>query len=121
MADVFRPGGITYLRIPAADGRRAAAFYAAVFDWEVDLDRASPSFRDAGGHVIGHFVADQPVAGEGGVRPYVYVESVDDALARALAGGGETVTEPYAEGSLRVAALRDPEGNVIGVWQRAPG
>jgi uncharacterized protein len=121
VADVFRPGGITYLRIPALDGRAAALFYAAVFGWEVSLDRANPSFRDAGGHVIGHFVADQPVAGEGGVRPYVYVESVDDALRRALEGGGEIAAEPYPEGDLRVATLRDPEGNVVGVWQRAAG
>jgi uncharacterized protein len=119
VADVFRPGGITYVRIPAADRRRAASFYAGVFDWAVDLDRENPSFCDAGGHVIGHFVADQPVAGEGGVRPYVYVESVDDALRRALDSGGKIATAPYPEGNLRVAALRDPEGNVVGVWQRA--
>jgi hypothetical protein len=121
VADVFRPGGITYLRIPAVDHRRAAAFYAGVFDWAVDLDRENPSFSDAGGHVIGHFVADQAVAGEGGVRPYVYVESVDEALARALDRGGEIATAPYPEGNLRVATLRDPEGNVVGLWQRAGG
>jgi len=116
---VFRVGGISYLRIPAEDPRRAAAFYEAVFDWRVDSDRQDPSFEDGTGHVIGHIVADQPVAGEGGVRPYVYVESVDDTLGRVAAHGGEVVTAPYPEGDLRVATFRDPVGNVVGVWQRA--
>jgi len=69
--------------------------------------------------VIGHFVADVPVAGEGGFRPYVYVASVDATIAAALAAGGEVETEPYPEGDLTVAVLRDPVGNVVGVWQKA--
>ena len=73
---VFRPGGVSYLRIPAPDPQRAATFYAAVFGWTVDNDRMSPSFADGSGHVIGHFMADLPVAGTPGVRPYVYVEDV---------------------------------------------
>jgi len=115
---VFRPGGVTYLRIPAADPQRAASFYEATFGWSVRRDGGTPAFEDAGGHVIGHFVTDQPVAGEGGVRPYVYVDDVATALARARAHGGEVATAPYPEGNLTVATLRDPEGNVVGVWQR---
>jgi predicted enzyme related to lactoylglutathione lyase len=86
----------------------------------VDTDRPDPSFEDGSGHVIGHFVADQPVAGEAGIRPYVYVESIDDALEKVTALGGATVTPPYAEGDLWVATFRDPAGNVVGVWQRGP-
>jgi uncharacterized protein len=115
---VFREGGVSYLRIPAADPPRAAAFYAAVFGWTVDADREEPSFADGTGHVIGHFVTGQRPAGEAGVRPYVYVERVDETLAKATGLGGEVVTTPYPEGNLQVATLRDPEGNVIGVWQR---
>jgi predicted enzyme related to lactoylglutathione lyase len=87
----------------------------------VDLDRDDPSFEDGTGHVIGHFVADVPVAGEAGVRPYVYLESVDETLAKAVAHGGEIVAAPYPEGNLVVATLRDPAGNVVGVWQQAAG
>jgi uncharacterized protein len=117
---VFRAGGVSYLHIPAADPRRAAEFYRAVFDWTVDADRAVPSFEDGTGDVIGHFVSDQAVAGEAGVRPYVFVARVDEALDRVLAAGGEVVTAPYPEGDLWVATFRDPAGNVIGVWQRGP-
>ena len=115
---VFRSGGITYVRIPAPDPRGTAGFYRDVFGWNVRHDRDVPAFEDAGGHVIGHFMPDQPVAGEAGVRPYVYVESVDEVLERVTASGGEVVDAPYPEGDLRVATFRDPGGNVIGVWQR---
>jgi len=55
------------------------------------MNRPDPSFEDGTGHVIGHFVTDLPVAGEGGVRPYIYVEGVDDALEKVAADGGEPV------------------------------
>jgi predicted enzyme related to lactoylglutathione lyase len=114
---VFRPGGISYLRIPAEDPGRTAAFYERVFGWNMDLDRDDPSFEDGTGHVIGHFVADLPVSGEAGIRPYVYVEALDETLHKVVAHGAEIVTPPYPEGDLRVATFRDPAGNVIGVWQ----
>ena len=115
---VFRPGGISYLRVAASEPRRSAAFYAAVFGWRVDADRDDPSFEDGTGHVIGHFMADLPVAGEAGVLPYVFVEGVDETLEKVVAQGGEIVAQPYPEGDLRVATFRDPAGNVIGVWQQ---
>ena len=119
---MFRPGGVSYLRIPAPDPKRAAAFYAAVFGWKVEVDRDNPSFADGSGHVIGHFMPDLAVAGDAGVRPYVYVDDVRATLGRALALGAEITTEPYAEGNLTVATFRDPAGNEIGAWQQGtPG
>jgi predicted enzyme related to lactoylglutathione lyase len=116
---VFRIDGISYVRIPVSDPQRAAAFYRAVFDWKVDAERADPSFEDGTGDVIGHFVTGQAVAGEDGIRPYVFVERVDEKLDAVVANGGEVVTPPYPEGDLVVAVFRDPEGNAVGVWQRA--
>jgi hypothetical protein len=81
---VFRAAGVSYLRIPAEDPRRTAAFYESVFGWTVDTNRPDPSFEDGTGHVIGHFVADQSTAGEAGVRPYVYVESLATRSRRSL-------------------------------------
>jgi hypothetical protein len=115
---VFRAGGISYLRIPAEEPHRSADFYRSVFGWTVRADRDDPAFEDGSGHVIGHFVDDQPVAGEGGVRPYIYVERVDETLDKVTANGGAIVTAPYPEGDLWVATFRDPAGNVVGVWQR---
>jgi uncharacterized protein len=112
MSSVFRAGGISYLRVPAQDPHRSAEFYEAAFGWTVRTDRDDPAFEDGTGHVIGHFVSDQPAAGDAGVRPYVFVESVDATLERV-------VTAPYPEGDLTVATFRDPSGNVLGVWQQA--
>jgi uncharacterized protein len=89
---VFRPGGVSYLRIPAPDPKQTATFYATVFGWTVDTDRENPSFADGSGHVIGHFMSDLPVAAEAGVRPYVYVEDVRVTLDRALANGAAPAT-----------------------------
>ena len=117
---VFRPAGISYLQIPAKDPQKTAAFYQSVFGWTVDTTRPNPSFEDGTGHVIGHFIRDADVAGEAGVRPYVYVESVDDTLDQVSAHGGAAAEAPYPEGDLWVASFRDPAGNVVGVWQRGP-
>jgi uncharacterized protein len=117
---VFRVGGVSYLRIPGDDARRLATFYEAVFGWSVRTDRDEPSFADGSGYVIGHFTADQRVAGEAGVRPYIFVEGVDETLDKVVAQGGEVVTAPYPEGDLWVATFRDPAGNVIGIWQTGP-
>jgi predicted enzyme related to lactoylglutathione lyase len=116
---VFRVAGVSYLRIPAPDPKRSAAFYERVFGWTVDMDRDDPSFADGTGHVIGHFSAEHAVAGAAGVRPYVCVESVDETLEKVAAEGGALVAAPYPEGGLRVATFHDPGGNEIGVWQLA--
>jgi uncharacterized protein len=117
---VFRVGGVSYLLIPAKDPRATAAFYQAVFGWKLRGDADRPSFEDGTGHVIGHFVTDVDVAGEAGVRPYIYVDGPDEMLEKITAGGGEIVTQPYPEGDLWVATFRDPAGNVVGVWQQGP-
>ena len=110
---VFRPGDVSYLRIPAGETERLAEFYEAVFHWRTRDGRA---FEDASGNVIGHFSGEHAVAGDAGFRPYVYVRSLEETLARVGANGGTVVVEPYPEGNLDVAVIRDPAGNVLGVW-----
>jgi uncharacterized protein len=105
---------------PALEPSRSAAFYKAVSDWKVDASRDDPSFEDGTGHVIGHFKTDLPIDGEAGVVPYVFVERIDETLAKVVTEGGDVVTPPYPEGDLWVATFRDPAGNVIGVWQHGP-
>lgn len=115
---VFRPGDVTYLRIPAPDAAVLARFYERVFGWSVHGRPDAPGFADASGHVIGHFMPDLAVAGDAGLRPYIYVDHLDATLAAVVADGGSVVTAPYPEGDLWVATFRDPVGNLVGVWQR---
>jgi predicted enzyme related to lactoylglutathione lyase len=115
---VYRPNAVSYLRIPATDPPRAAAFYRAVFAWEIRGSDAEPAFTDGSGHVIGHIVTGRAPAGIGiGIAPYVYVEDLNAALERVRASGGTVVTDPYREGNLKVATINDPSGNEIGLWQ----
>jgi predicted enzyme related to lactoylglutathione lyase len=114
---VFRPGGVTYMRIPAQRPGELAAFYEQIFGWSIRGSEDHTGYTDASGYLIGHFVTDQASTGEHGVRPYISVESVADALTQIRSCGGEVVVEPYAEGELTVATFRDPQGNVIGLWQ----
>lgn len=115
-----RPSGVSYLHIPRGGSNRTAAFYGEVFGWRIrDPQSESPSFRDGSGHVIGHFLDDHEVAGQAGVRPYVYVEDVASVVERIPPAGGEIVEAPFDEGNLIVAHFRDPAGNVLGIWQFA--
>lgn len=118
-ATVARPGGISYLGLPALDAAKSAEFYRAVFGWEVRGTPDRLSFSDGTGHVIGHWRTDLPAAGEAGIRPYIYVTRLDEVLAEAVEQGAEVVSAPYPEGSLTIATVRDPAGNVIGIWQEA--
>ena len=119
-ATVARPGGVSYLRIPAHDLAQSAEFYRAVFGWRLRGRPDAPSFSDGTGHVIGHWRTDLPAAGQAGVLPYIYVTSLDDTLRAAAEHGAELVTPPYPEGNLWIATIRDPAGNVIGIWQAGP-
>lgn len=116
-ATVARPGGISYLGMPARDAAQSAEFYRAVFGWEIQGSADSLSFSDGTGHVIGHWRTDLPVSGEAGIRPYIYVTRLEEVLRAATEQGGQVLTPPYPEGSLTIAVLRDPAGNAIGVWQ----
>jgi uncharacterized protein len=114
---VARPGGVSYLRIPSRNVEQSAEFYRAVFGWRLRGSPESPSFSDGTGHVIGHWRTDLPAVGEAGVLPYIYVTHLNDTLREATERCAELVTPPYPEGNLRIATIREPAGNVIGIWQ----
>jgi uncharacterized protein len=113
---VFRPGGLSYLHIPCREPARAADFYEAVFGWAPRRDGEEPAFADATGHVIGHFVSGEPAPEGVGILPFVYVDDIAATLRSVEAHGGRVEHQPRSEGSLLVATLCDPEGNLIGLW-----
>jgi predicted enzyme related to lactoylglutathione lyase len=53
----------------------------------------------------------------GRIAGVFYVADVEDTLDAVTAHGGQVVTPPYPEGTLRVALFADPAGNVLGIWQ----
>jgi len=117
-ARLARPGGLSYLHLPAVDVRRSAAFYEQVFGWKIrGRETDHPGFDDGTGHVSGAWVTDQAISREPGLLPYIYVNRIDDTIEQIEAQGGEIVKTPYPEGNLWVATFRDPAGNVLGLWQ----
>ena len=49
---------------------------------------------------------------------YIWVDSADDAAAKAREAGGAVLAEPFdVMSSGRMAVLADPEGAVFNVWQ----
>jgi predicted enzyme related to lactoylglutathione lyase len=118
---LFDHGRLSYVQIPALDVRASAAFYEKVFGWKVRGGSDSHlSFTDATGDMIGAWVTGREISHEAGFLPYIYVHGIDVVLERILAAGGDLVKPPYPEGDLWVATVRDPAGNVIGVWQQGP-
>jgi predicted enzyme related to lactoylglutathione lyase len=113
-----RHGHVSYLEIPAIDLEKSAAFYEAVFGWSIRRGEAEhPSFDDRSGDLIGRWVIGRAVSPEPGLLPFIYVDRIDEIVERVVAQGGEIVKPPYPEGDLLVATIRDPAGNVMGIWQ----
>ncbi len=120
-AGLARHGGLSYLEIPTVDARQSATFYEKVLGWKLQgRDTDDPRFADATGHLIGRWVTGRAISREPGLLPYIYIDHIDSAVERVVAHGGEVVKAPYPEGDLWVATVRDPAGNVIGLWQQGP-
>jgi len=109
-----------YMEIPASDPHRSAAFYEAVFGWNIrHRDRVRPSFDD-GGSLSGAFVIGRPPVREASLLPYIWVESVDRTLTAILANGGEIVEGRRLDedpGGEWMAIFRVPAGNLMGLHQ----
>ncbi len=108
---------LTYVEIPTRDAARAARFYQAVLGWKTE-QRSEGDFRfsDDDAQLIGRWVTGRP-SGEPGIVSYFTVDRIADSVARAPEHGGEVVEAPRPEGDVLVARLRDPDGNLIGIWQ----
>src|SRR4051812_19563367 len=91
-----RPGGLTYLHLPAADLRASAAFYRGVLGWKIEERPDGLRFSDPDGLLIGGFGLG-PAQREERIVCYFYVEDLQAATARATAEGGEVVAAPAAE------------------------
>jgi uncharacterized protein len=106
------------------DPRAALPFYTGLFGW--DFKNVMP--EGSGGDYFVGYIRGGDVAAVGSVpegapamatwNTYVWVDSADDAAARARKAGGLVITEPFdVMQAGRMAVLADPEGAVFMVWQ----
>ncbi len=113
-------GKLCYLEIPATDVERSARFYCDAFGWEVRTrGDGELAFDDAVKEVSGSWVTGRPPSAEPGIMVHVMVADLEAALAAVHAAGGEVISNDVAPGE-KVGHIRDPAGNVIGVYEQ-PG
>ena len=111
-------GKVCYVEIPATDVPRSAAFYRAVFGWQIrERGDGRTAFDDTTGEVSGAWVVGRPAASEPGLLVYVMVDSVATTVDTVVANGGEIVQPIGADAPEITARFRDPAGNVIGLYQ----
>jgi hypothetical protein len=125
---------IVHFEIPV-DNDEGKAFYQQVFDWKLDdmpmedgsiYTTASTTPSDETG------MPKQPGAINGGIfvkngddtlsSPVITinVDSIDDALEKIKAAGGEAYGQRgTVPGMGDYAYFTDPSGNVLGLWQNA--
>lgn len=115
-------GDITHVDIPVADLGRATRFYGEVFGWRIET---APGFEDypmwrAPNGISGGGLAPRS-ADFTAPRSYVEVDSIDEALGRATALGGEVaMAKQSIDENSWWAVFRDPDGNEIGLYEGTP-
>ena len=111
-------GKICYVELPATDIQRSAAFYTAVFGWKMRMrGDGTTAFDDGVGEVSGAFKTGRPPSRDIGLLVYVMVDSVADTIEKITANGGEIVQPIGGDAPEITARLRDPAGNVLGLYQ----
>ena len=70
--------------------------------------------------LIGRFPTGRQATRVPGILVFIYVNNLQQAILNATQHGGETVKQPYAEGDVRVATIRDPSGNSWRLVQPSP-
>ncbi len=110
-------GQVCYLQLPAANRGRAAAFYQAVFGWQIEAHY--PDFEAPG--LIGQWVEDRPSARDAGPMLWIHVADMAETLEVVTKNGGGVLEPPAPDGPTRtLATITDPEGNPIGLAGHAP-
>ncbi len=126
---------IVHFEIPADDPERAAKFYRELFGWTVN------KFEGSGAAGMEYWMVQTVPTDAGGmpVRPgvngglmrrmypgqppvnYVSVENVDDFVRRAeRLGAMVLMAKTPVPGMGWFAQMKDPEGNVVAVWELDP-
>lgn len=111
-------GKICYIEIPAIDVARSAAFYHAVFGWNIRLrGDGATAFDDAIQEVSGAWVTDRPPSTAPGLLIYIMVDDAAAAVDTIIGNGGEIVQPLGADAPEITARFRDPAGNILGIYQ----
>jgi uncharacterized protein len=123
--DGFEYGVPCWVAHVSAEPESAVGFYAGLFGWEADdqmpADHPGSYFvcrlrgRDVAAIVSEHGAPAPPQAAW---TTLIWVESADEAAAKAADAGGRVIGEPFdSPGGGRQAVLADPGGAVFCIWE----
>ncbi|MET8286731.1 VOC family protein [Streptomyces sp. NPDC048448] len=113
--------GLKTIVYPVKDLARAKALFSGLLGVEPYADTAYyVGFKDAGQDVgldpNGH------AKGMTGPVPFWHVDDIRATLAGLLEAGAETLQDVQDVGGGRlIASVKDPDGNLVGLLQDAPG
>ena len=125
---------VVHFEIPADDLDRAKNFYSSVFSWKLDsvpmpgggeytsvlttpVDEQTQLPTEPGAINGGMFSRSESLDVNSPVIT-IDVDAIDDALDQVEANGGTLVTpRTEIEGMGAFAYFKDPEGNVVGLWE----
>jgi predicted enzyme related to lactoylglutathione lyase len=112
------PRPIVHWEIEAKDPQRQRAFYAGLFNWDIEAEGIMNIAAGLGGPEPGPAGHIRQSA-RSGVTLYVQVRDLDETLAKAKQLGGEVVLErlQIPDGAT-LAAITDPEGNPVTLVQQ---
>jgi predicted enzyme related to lactoylglutathione lyase len=123
-------GRVVHFEIPYDDGERARRFYKEAFGWQLqempgmDYTLVTSGPTGDGGPTEAGFInggmLQRNGSTSGAPTVVVDVESIDVALERIGELGGSTVVPKQPVGEMGFTAyVKDPEGNVLGLWETA--
>lgn len=111
---------VDWFEVLGADAARSQRFYAEIFGWQIGPAGTGYGTVDTGTSrgIKGGIGAGQPGLW---LTVYARVADVGAALARAAELGGSPLHGPVAvDDHMQTGALRDPAGNVFGIYHHAP-
>jgi predicted enzyme related to lactoylglutathione lyase len=122
--DGYPPGVPCWVDLAPPDPEAAVAFYRDLFGWQFEDRTPAGSDRlylvaQVGGRAIAGVRSQPDGAPPAAVwNTYIWVESADEATARARAAGGSVLIEPFdVQDAGRMSVCADPSDAVFGVWQ----
>ena len=115
-----------WCEIPVTDMQKAAAFYAKVFGYKMEIDTTGPNpmaiFNGETEQTSGHLYPGKPALTGTGATVHLALapgDTVEKASERVIENGG-AMPGPLVEMPFgRFSYATDPDGNSIGLFQAA--
>lgn len=121
------PGDWCHIDLPTANRERSRAFYGEVFHWRFEdipdaeytmITTSEDGIQSGIGSLARAIGLRDPASGP---IPYIRPDDFDATLAAIeQAGGTVLLGKTDVRGYGWFAHFRDPDGNVIGLWEDAP-